>query len=176
MPEARPVVAERNDPKRVGWYSESESHRLAGKDPEYAYQWFSQDPRHPQFVGNYNREHETGNQAIGFCKVRAWEVVKKTDKDHNAGELRKRADDGKELDTTVTHGGLILCRLHRSEFAKYQEGDRKMDAARTRMLSTNNRSYGRGAALTGGVETGTLEDGAADADLGEIINRSKEIG
>ena len=169
MPE---VVAERVDPRKVGLYSESQSHKLAGRHPDYVYERKATDESHPDYVGKYLRPHEIGDTTVGFLEVGPWEIVHRDDKDHNAKLLRKRADDGKDVDTTIQHGKLILCRIHKSEFQKYQLIDRLRDEARSKMLSADRASFGRGATMKGGVSTGAMADGHADVDAHEIINRA----
>jgi len=87
-------------------YAESRAYQLRNQDPKFAYQWASKDPAHPQYVGNYLRRREIGNQATGYSIQDPWEVVQ----EGAVEQGRKRADDGKPVDTTVSNGSLVLIR------------------------------------------------------------------
>ena len=101
-----PVVPGRSDPPSIDIYSRSKAHEISGKDPDFEYQYFSKDPKHPtSYVGNRTRRHEIGDQSVGFCMVDPWEVVHDTE----VQQGKKRADDGK-VDSTVTHADLVLCK------------------------------------------------------------------
>jgi len=87
-------------------YAESRAYQLRNQDPSFHYQWASKDPAHPQYVGNYLRRREIGNQATGYTIQDPWEVVQ----EGTVEQGRKRADDGKAVDTSVTNGSLVLIR------------------------------------------------------------------
>lgn len=163
-------VAERNDPKKVGLRSESEAFKLQGNDPDFHYERKPLDPSHPGYVGKYLRRHEIGNQSVGYLTVEPWEVVERKDSNHPA--LRKRADEGKDLDTTVQHGGQILVRIHKREYEKYKLIDRLNDEARSKMLRADRHVHGRGAVSHGGLEVGTEASGAADVSPKDILDRA----
>ena len=165
-----PEVAARKDPRNTGLYRESEAFRLAGNDPNYVYERKSLDQRHPNYVGHYLREHEIGNAGVGFMTVKAWEVVEAKDSNHPA--LRKRPDEGKDLDTTVQRGGQILVRLHKDEHRKYRLIDDLNDKMRSKFLSADRKGFGKGVSMKGGVEAGTQDSGADDVNPQDIINRA----
>ena len=163
-------AAERHDPKKLGLRSESETFKLQGFDPNYVYERKSLDEKHPNYVGNYLRPHEIGNGSVGYTTVASWEVVERKDSNHPV--LKKRADEGKDLDTTVQRGGQVLVRLHKDEHAKYKLIDKLNDDARAKMLRTDRQSFGRGSVMRGGVDSGTMADEAANADYRDIIKGS----
>lgn len=136
----------RNDPKTgVKIYAQSRAVELQGRDKNFAYQYFSTDPKHPQFIGKYAVEHEIGNEAIGYAMVPAWEVCKK-------GEVepgRARDDQGKAIDSTIRHGDLILAKLPIDAHAVYA-----VMAARRDELSQKRMRNGDAAQPRISVESG----------------------
>ena len=123
MPKAEaevPVVPPRNDPKALEPYGKSQALQLAGRDPGFEYQWFRRDQ-----LPTKTASHEIGHESFGFWIVEGWEVVHKT-KGLEQGRARDAA--GRPGDTVMTNGELVLCRLPKTEYAKYAEMDRRSDA------------------------------------------------
>jgi hypothetical protein len=156
-------VPERIDPKKLGLRSESLGAEISGKDPSFHYEWKSMEPNHPQYVEKYLRPYEIGRADVGFFPVAAWEVVKNED----VIQGKKRADDGKGVDTTTRHGRTVLCRLPNSEWVKHETIDRLIDGAQSKMLAPA-RQDGSHVSVRGGVVAGNTEDGALDASIANI--------
>lgn len=125
--DAVPVVPPRNDPKALEPYGKSRALELAGRDPGFEYQWFRKDQLPTKTV-----PHEIGRPDVGYLMVDAWEVVHKT---KGLEQGRSRDDAGKPVDTVMTNGELVLCRLPKSEFAKYAVIDRKTDELISKRLT-----------------------------------------
>lgn len=160
-----PVVAARNDAASgIDVYSRSKAHEIQGKDPAFHYEYFSTDPAHPQYVGERLKKHEIGNPAAGFCMVDPWEVVKEKDVIQGA----KRADDTKGLDSTVTHGKMVLCRTPKGNRAKYDEINRRKAEAVALAAARQQKTYGGVVRARAAVHTGFAEDGAGDANFDDV--------
>jgi hypothetical protein len=160
-----PVVAPRNDPPKVDIYSRSRAHEIEGKNPGFHYEYFSQDPKHPSYVGNRLRKHEIGDPQAGYAMVDAWEVVH----DGEVQQGRKRADDTKGVDTTVTHGGLILCRTPKENHAKYQAINDRRSEQSQRMLTAGEKSGNRFVSLRTRVAAGFGEDGVHETSTSDLL-------
>ncbi len=160
------TVPDRIDPKKLGLREESVGAEISGKDPSFHYEWKSMDPAHPQYVEKYLRPYEIGRQGVGFFTVAAWEVVKNDE----IIQGKKRADDGKGVDTTTRHGRTVLCKLPKSEWIKHETMDRLIDEAQSTMLRPAH-SGDRHVAIRGGVVSGSTLDGAHDANIMDITKR-----
>ena len=115
MPTA-PVVPGRNDvPEGIDLYSRSRAGELSGQNPEFAYQYVSKDPKHPMYVGRYLNKRELGNAVAGYMVAPAWEVARHGD---GVQQGAKRADDTKGVDSTITHGDMILIRCPKAQAEK----------------------------------------------------------
>lgn len=165
MSDVVPVVAARNDTRSgVDVYARSKAHEIQGRDPGFEYEYFSTDPTHPSFVGERLKKHEIGNPVAGFCMVDPWEVVKSTDVVQGA----KRPDDTKGLDSTITHGKMVLCRTPKANRAKYDEINRRKAEAVAMATARQQKSYGGVVRNTVSVHTGFAEDGAGGASFDDV--------
>lgn len=98
---------------------DSQASRIRGEDPDYRYEYFSTDPVHPSYIGKKIEEHEIGDNSVGFVTVGAWEICQKTT-DPRVAQMTPREDQGKGVDSTIRLGNQRLCRIHKSEYAKYK--------------------------------------------------------
>lgn len=159
------TVPVRKDPAKIDIYSRSQADQIAGRDPAFEYEYFSDNPEHPSFIGDRLKRHERGSPAAGYVMVEPWQVV-------HQGEVqqgKKRADDSAGVDTKVTHGKLILCKLPKAEHVKYGIMHERALGAQAARLTQVNRS---GGGLVGMKETmtmGTMETGAELANVGEML-------
>lgn len=149
-----PTVAPRNDPKAMEPYARSRSLEVAGMDPAFEYQWFRKDELPRKLIA-----HEIGQPGVGYLMVDAWEVVQKQ---KGLDQGRGRDDAGKPVDTTMTNGELVFCRLPKAEFAKYAVIERIADEAISRKL-TKGESHDLGDKTT--FKTRTTTGNAKTADL-----------
>ncbi len=164
-----PIVPGRNDaPAGINVYSVSKAQELAGRNPDFEYQWVSKHPDHPQHVGNYTQARELGNQLTGYVMQDPWEVVTRGE---GVEQGRKRADDGKGVDTTVTHGSMVLIRTPKvnAEKARYiadRYVDRQADA----------RAAGeRQTAMNGNVRLGAMVSTGDGASGFPAMPKSAEL-
>lgn len=154
------VVPSRSDPKRgYSVYGESRANQIRGMQPGFAYQWFSTDPKHPQYVGNRTRQHEIGNPRTGFLMVEPWEVVDMK----TVVQEGKRADQGKGVDSTVKNGSLIFCRLPEYEHGKYEHVNKAVCDLKMQPLTDGERGGGSGAHISTRVQMGSSTDQAPSA-------------
>jgi hypothetical protein len=165
-----PIVPGRNDaPSGIDVYSTSKAQTLAGRNPDFEYQWVSKNPDHPNHVGNYTQARELGNQLTGYVMQDPWEVVTRGE---GVEQGRKRADDGKGVDTTVTHGSLILIRTpkanaEKARFIQDRYVDKQADARsageRTTALNGNVRLGAR--VFSGDGDSGAMSAPVVSAQL-----------
>ena len=135
MPTA-PVVPGRNDvPEGIDLYSRSRAGELSGQNPEFAYQYVSKDPKHPMYVGRYLKPRELGNAVAGYMVAPAWEVAKHGD----VQQGQKRADDTKGVDSTVTHGDMILIRCPKAQAEKEAWMVKRISEINSAELAQNER-------------------------------------
>lgn len=154
------IVPSRSDPKQgYSVYGQSRADQIRGMQPGFSYQWFSTDPKHPQYVGNRLKPHEIGNPATGYLMVEPWEVVEAKDVDQG----RKRADQGKGSDSSVRNGSLIFCRTTEHERGKYDHINEKMCALQMQPLTDGEKGNAGGAPISTKVSLGNSVDTAAEA-------------
>lgn len=159
------VVPARKDPKAIDIYSRSRADEISGQDPNFVYEYFSDNPEHPSFIGDRLKEHERGSPAAGYTMIPAWEVVRK-------GEVKqgvKRADDTPGVDTKITHGRMVLCRLPKAEHAKYELMHERALVQQAKRLSSMSRSGGQLVGMKETVAIGTMETGAQSSDVSEML-------
>ena len=149
-------IAGRNDAATgLDVYATSRANELQGRNPEFAYEWKSKDPAHPQYAGNYLKRRERGNQIAGYVLLDPWEVVT----DGQVDQGRKRADDGKSVDTSTTHGSMILMRTPIANAEKERAMNERMTDIQSKALEAGERdSIGKtlcGARVLPGDATAT---------------------
>lgn len=157
MPEAGSEpkkVPKRVDVRPQGLVRNTGEVELYGKDPDYVYQSFSQNPESPGFLDNFTHEHFYGQGQPFGQWVGAWQVVNAvTDR---AQVAQSTSAQGTAVDTRQRGpGNQIIARIHKSEYAKYQETDRANAAERAKELGNPDKQYGEHSSLTT-----TLRDGA----------------
>lgn len=163
-----PTVAGRNDPpKGLDVYARSRAHELSRQDPKFDYQYVSRDPKHPQFVGNYLKPREIGNPIAGYVMLDPWEVVHEGETEQQG---RKRADDGKPVDTTMTHGSMIMVRTPKANAEKARLMNDRITEKQSAAMSDGERSrtetvlYGA-KVYHGNGESGALAQNVVSAQL-----------
>jgi hypothetical protein len=159
------TVPARKDPPKVDIYSQSRASQLAGHDPNFEYQEFSENPEHPSFIGKKLRDHEYGSPAAGYCMIKGWEVVKRGD----VIQGKARADQGAGVDTLIRNGRSILCRLPKDEHAKYALMDNRALDQQAKRLQSMSRSGGQLVGMKETLSMGTMESGAQSADITEML-------
>jgi hypothetical protein len=104
----------------------------AGHRPGYVRQWFhAKDALNRGYYEKYTQEQFIGDKEVGYCKAAAWTPVPRSD----AKAGRPREDDGKGIETALTHGDLVCLETTDENFRVYQEYDRLRDVAQARKLS-----------------------------------------
>lgn len=140
------VVPARNDLKKVPLVRNVQGSRLRDQDPNYHYEWFSDDPEHPSYIGRKTEPHDYGHKPVGYTEVGPWEVVhRNTDRD--VDQVQARTDQGAGVDTVKRHGRMILARIHKDEYAKYAAMDEEYARFRERALDDSKR-FGRESVVT----------------------------
>jgi hypothetical protein len=117
-------VPPRNDLRKSPLYKGSRAAELAGRDPDFVYEYKTLDENHPQCLDKSGAlsEHEYGKDVSGFVQVKPWEVVNRQN-DSRVKQAEPREDQGKPIDTRVRRGNQVLCRLPREEHEKYAVAD-----------------------------------------------------
>lgn len=149
MPDATPVVPDRNDAPTTDVYSRSRAEQISGKNPGFEYQYFSTQPNHPQYFGKKLQRHEIGDERIGYQLVEPWERVE-------AGTVTqgvKRADDTKGVDTTITHGDMILCRTPKANHAKYGATEERLQSYIDKQFRADVANLGAGVKVRTSIAT-----------------------
>lgn len=97
---------------------------LDGADPDYHYQSFSQDPKHPGYWGNFARRHFYGEGQPFGRWMPAWEKVN-AQTDPNVRAVEPSTSQGSAMDTQLRGpGDQIVMRMHKNAHAAYGETDR----------------------------------------------------
>ncbi len=158
-----PTVAKRNDPAALEPYSKSRSTLAENQDPNFEYQWFR-----PDQLEKKCKPHEipSKDEGIGFWMVAGWQVVHT---DEGIGTGPGPAAGSNTTDTTVTKGDLVLCKLHKSEYAKYGAMERKRDERVEARLKGDRINFGMGTSFKSGVVGGRA---GLDAETSEILGSS----
>ena len=167
MPDATPVVPERNDAKTVDIYSRSRANEISRKDPGFVYEYFSRDPKSPSYVGKKLQAHEIGGEVTGFAMVDPWEVVDAA----TVEQGQKRPDDTKGIDTTVTHGEDILCRTPVANHAKYGAIEDRKQRFIDDKFRGEEATLRSGSRVRSFVSTGFAEDGAHSRNVSAILDQ-----
>lgn len=132
MPDDK-IVPPRSNFKKEPVFVKATIADQAGARPGHVRQWVNRtDPQHPNHVDKYLSEQFVGDDAVGRCKSDPWTVVARSASRYG----RKRDDDTAGIDTSMTHGDLVLIETSEENaaiFAKYKE------------LRTNNRARALGA-------------------------------
>ncbi len=159
-----PLVPGRNDvPSGIDVYSRSRAHELAGQDPKFEYQYVSKNPDHPNWVGNYTQQRELGNPVSGYVLMEPWEVVQRAP--GQVAQGAKRADDTKGVDTTMTHGSLILIRTPKENAVKARFIADRMTELRSVSLDAGERAQSGYTRYGAKVFSGNGESGAHAAPV-----------
>lgn len=144
----RKTAPPRNDMKSSGLYRNSRALELQNRDPNFEYQYFSTDPESPGYIGHKNKRHEVGDARTGYAMVEGWEVCH-DDSVKATRALDPREDQGKPIDTVVRYGRQVLCRIPKSEHAKYGLVDEeRRKAGRKALFGSPDRVSGGGADMT----------------------------
>lgn len=162
----------RRDQKKVEVFKQSRANEIAGRKPGFRYQYFAKDPKHPQYIGNYTREHEKGNDDVGYVRVAPWQVVNA--KESGVSQAAPRDDQGKALGTTVERGDLILAEIPEEEAQKYDVINRMMSDNQAKRLKRGGMSDTRDLVVEDGAGKyrGTVQEGGRGMDHVEALNRS----
>lgn len=121
----------RNDFKKQPVFVKGTIVDQAGHRPGYVRQWFHKDdPKNRGYFGRYTQPQFIGNADIGFCRAEAWTPVARAD----AKPGRARDDDGKGIETALTHGDLVCMETTEENAAVYKEADRLREEAQDRKL------------------------------------------
>lgn len=155
--EGTKTVPKRNDPKKTGLYRNTGGNAISGEDPDFVYQTFSENPDSPGYIGNRLQDHEYGPRNGWQQVIQAWEPVH-SQTDAKVRAMDPRTDQGKPIDTVKRYGRQIYCRLPKSEFAKYQETDRKNQEERESQLMKPDRLRGAQASMTALVMQGDHDE------------------
>ena len=154
-PDAPKRVPSRNNlTEKPVLYKQSKANQLQGRDQEFHYEFLPTDPRHPQWVENKLRRHEYGYAATGYVEVEPWEVVH-SETDPAVRQELAREDQGKPIDTKIWRGTQILCRIPKSEHAKYGIADAAYQAKRKAAITAVPQ--GMGAKIVEGEGTALPE-------------------
>lgn len=106
MGEKKSVVAPRNDLDPHPVEGSSNPYELEGKDPRFAYQAFSTNPRHPSFVGHAMR----AKRCAGGKMSQGWTPCQ-DDLDPELKQLHPREDQGKGISGALYAGSQIVCKI-----------------------------------------------------------------
>lgn len=165
--ETVPVVPKRNDPPAgVSVYSKSKAHEIAGKDPDFDYEYKeARDATNPGYVENYLHKQEITDGQGNFVTLDPWIPVEV--KEVKQGS--KRADDSAGVSTQVRHGTGILCKtpIKNRQAREWLEANRNEQSRRA--LVGGERTGDRFVNLRGRVALGTADDRAHDADITDML-------
>lgn len=147
--EAPRKVPPRNNLAPTALRKQSRSNELQGRHPDFEYQYFYEgdDLTHPGHIDRKTRPHEHGTPQGGYVDLPAWEVCN-AQTDRKVGQAEVRQDQGKPIDSRIRRGRQILCRMHKSEHAKYQLADAADAEARGKAYKDPDRIRRPGAAMT----------------------------
>lgn len=150
MPEpTKKVAPPRNELPKVELSRNSRASELQGRDPAYHYEYFAADPSdsdHPSYIGSKLRDHEIGDEQVGYAVVKAWEVCSAKGP---TVPVDPRTDQGKPVDTTIRKGRSVLCRIPKAEHAKYQAVENARIEARSKgLFGKPDRVAGVGTTVT----------------------------
>ena len=111
----------RNNLKSSVLYKTSRANQIQGEDKDFVYEWKTTHEDHPGSLKNTGQlhEHEFGSDLGGYVMLPGWQVVQRAAGD-KADQAEAREDQGKPIDTLVRRGKQILCKMHKSEHAKYR--------------------------------------------------------
>lgn len=125
------AVPPRNDFKKQPVFVKGSIVDQAGHRPGYVRQWFHKDdPKNRGYYGRYIQPQYVGNQEVGICLAQPWTVVPR----HDAKPGRARDDEGKGIETALTHGDLICLETTEENAAIYKEYDRLREESQDRKL------------------------------------------
>jgi hypothetical protein len=147
-------VPKRVDVKPQGLIKNTGEVDLFGKDPDYVYQAFSQNPESPGYLEKYTHEHLYG-EGQPYCQwIGPWQVVNSQTDRTQASQATTA--QGTPVDTRQRGPGTqIIARIHKSEYAKYIETDRANSEERAKELGNPDRQHGQLSSITT-----TLREGA----------------
>ncbi len=168
-----PVVAPRNDMAEAPVDQSAFGNELENQHPDFAYQWVSTDPKHPQYVGRYLHDRRVptvdaeGKPSSAIQK--RWQVVTQ-DSDPVLEQGLRRADQGVPIDNKIWNGSQVLIKTPKANAAisvdaTTAEVHRK---ARAMRLPESTRVAG-GTTVTSAVA-------GADADEDELRGLTQKKG
>jgi len=168
MPEAAgepKKVPKRVDVKPQGLIRNTGQVDLYDRDPDYAYQAFSVDPESPAFIEKYTRQHLYG-EGRPYCQwIGAWEPVNATTDRTQASQATSA--QGTPIDTRQRGPGRqLICRMHKSEHAKYMETDHANALEDEKNLRRPDIQRGQLQSLTTTLSNGTVSPAEALANAG----------
>lgn len=148
-------VPKRTDVKPQGLIRNTGQVDLFDRDPDYHYQAFSQDPKSPAHIDRFLRPHLYG-EGQPWCQwIGPWEQVNATT--DRAQSTQASTAQGAPIDTRQRGpGDQLICRIHKSEFAKYQETDRANLAEREKELRRPDVRRGELQSITTVLTNGTV--------------------
>ena len=167
---AVPTVAPRNDLRTEPVFVKATIADQAGARPGYRRQWFAKDdPRHPGHFQKYLDTRLVGDESIGYAKLEGgWNVVNVAD----AKPGRPRDDQGKPVETALTHGDLICLEISEADYQVYQAYDRLRDLERQKHLRQGDSE--KAYADNGGVATYRARTGVSPGSHRDLLNQPLE--
>lgn len=168
--EQPPAVAPRADFKPAPVFIKASIADQAGHKPGYVRHWFHKDDaQDPRYYAKYNRTHYVGDQEVGFCQAAPWSIVPRDE----AKPGRPRDDEGKGIETALTHGDLICLETPEENYAIYREYDRLRDLAQAKKLGNDKAVLARGAdgAPTAAYRAAVATQSGGYGDQTQLLNQ-----
>jgi hypothetical protein len=137
MAEDIKTVPARKDFKAEPVFTRASIADQAGGRPGYRRQWFHKsDVNHRNYFEKYTRDQHVGDSDVGYCKADAWTVVPSD----MAKPGRKRDDDGKGIETALTHGDLICLETPEENARVWDKYKELKTASKERALRSGEKS------------------------------------
>lgn len=150
-------VPKRVDVRPTGLFRNTQALHLDGRDPNFEYQYFTQDAKSPAYIGKRLKPHMYGNGPNKIW-IEPWEQCH-SQTDAQVRSMDPRTDQGAKVDTLERFGDQqILCRIPKSEFAKYAQADDANDKEKERQLMEPDRHRAQHASMTAVVAKGDLDE------------------
>lgn len=122
----------------------SRGFEIDNKDPNFDYQFFSSDPKHPQYHGNARRPRRLPNGEV----MAPWVYV--TDDNDQVRQGHTRTDQGAGVDTAYRNGSMVLMKTPKTETAKYQKHVHNVQKSRMDSLKKGLQPIG-GTTISAGI-------------------------
>lgn len=161
MGEKKSVVAPRKNMEARPVYGTSNPYELDGKDPDYVYQAFSSDPRHPSYVGKALRP----KRCHGGAMAEPWQVCQES-MDPQLQQLQLREDQGKGVDTALRAGSQIICKTPKENFELLQAEDKaEVDHIASSMRMTRREHVGKTTTVEKFFDSDSVQNHEAQREL-----------